>query len=142
MFHTSKQITRLERSLAGTVGTRATFQKIAEDLREGYKNRKFTRLKGRKRSQTVRSQPTDGQLYTIGCVSESETEFLEFNVDISRVLKLRFLLDTGAEISLIKSPKLIGTTEFDPSQRVRVKCVDGSVVETHGMVKVCISEDE
>jgi hypothetical protein len=37
---------------------------------------------------------------------------------------------------------LIGTTEFDPSQRVRVKCVDGSVVETHGTVNVCMHEGE
>jgi predicted aspartyl protease len=55
---------------------------------------------------------------------------------------LRFLLDTGAEVSLIKSPKLISTTEFDPSERVRVKCVDGSIVETHGTVSACLSEGE
>jgi hypothetical protein len=67
---------------------------------------------------------------------------LEFDVDISKVGRLRFLLDTGAEINLIKSPKLVGTTEFDPSQKMRVKCVDGSVVETHGAVKACLCEGD
>jgi hypothetical protein len=61
-------------------------------------------------------------------------------VDISNCGRLRFLLDTGAEVSLIKSPKLICTTEFDPSDRVRVKCVDGSIVETHGTIDTCVRE--
>lgn len=37
---------------------------------------------------------------------------------------------------------MISTTEFDPSERVRVKCVDGSIIETHGTVNVCLSEKE
>jgi hypothetical protein len=82
----------------------------------------------------------DGPYYSIGCIREGDSDFLEFDVDISKGERLKFLLDTGAEFSLIKSPKLIGTTEFDPSQRVRVKCVNGSIVETHGMVNECVSE--
>jgi hypothetical protein len=63
-------------------------------------------------------------------------------VDIGKGGNLRFLLDTGAEVCFIKSPKLISTTKFVPSERVRVKCVDGSIVETHGMVHACLSEGE
>ena len=49
-----------------------------------------------------------------------------------------FLIDTGADISLIKGNKLIGTTEYDPGRKVRVKCVDGSPIETHGIVEARI----
>ena len=44
-----------------------------------------------------------------------------------------FLIDTGADISLLKVDKLIGTTEYDPGRKVRVKCVVGSPIETHGV---------
>jgi hypothetical protein len=32
-----------------------------------------------------------------------------------------FLIDTGADISLLKGSKLIGTTEYDPEKKVKVK---------------------
>jgi len=43
-----------------------------------------------------------------------------------------FLIDTDADISLLKGTKLIGTAEYDPERKVKVKCVDGSPMETHG----------
>jgi len=45
------------------------------------------------------------------------------------------LIDTGADISLLKGNKLIGTTEYDPEKKVKVKCVDGSPMETHGILE-------
>jgi hypothetical protein len=42
-------------------------------------------------------------------------------------------------VSVVKSKKLTGTTEFEP-QQVKLKCVDGSVVETHGLVKAQVRE--
>jgi hypothetical protein len=33
---------------------------------------------------------------------------------------------------VIKSQKLIGTTEFEPQQKVRLKSVDGSIVRPTG----------
>jgi len=51
---------------------------------------------------------------------------------------LLFLIDTGADISLLKGNKLIGTTEYDPRSKVRVKCVDGSPIETYGIVEARI----
>jgi hypothetical protein len=41
-------------------------------------------------------------------------------VDVSKEGKLRFLVDTGADVSLIKSTKLIGEAEFNPERRVKV----------------------
>ena len=53
-------------------------------------------------------------------------DFLRLKVDISKEDILLFLIDTGADISLLKGNKLIGTTEYDPEKKVKVKCLDGS----------------
>ena len=39
---------------------------------------------------------------------------------------------SGTDISLLKSWRLLGTAQFEPRDRVRVKRVEGSVIETHG----------
>ena len=54
--------------------------------------------------------------------------------------KLRFLLDTGADISLVQSSTLLGNTAVDPQKKVRVKCLRGSIVETHGAVRLSICD--
>jgi len=59
-------------------------------------------------------------------------------VDISKENELLFLIDTGADISLLKGDNLIGNTEYDPERKVKVKCVDGSPMETHGVLEVRI----
>jgi hypothetical protein len=43
-------------------------------------------------------------------------------------------------VSIINSRKLIGTTEFEPQQKVRLKNVDGSTVETYGLVQAHVQE--
>jgi hypothetical protein len=35
---------------------------------------------------------------------------------------------------------LLGDTEFDPDSKLKVKCVDGALVETYGTVEACIQE--
>jgi len=37
-------------------------------------------------------------------------------VDISKENELLYLIDTGADISLLKEDNLIGTTEYDPKR--------------------------
>ena len=59
-------------------------------------------------------------------------------VDISKEDELLFLIDTGADISLLKGNKLIGTTEYDPENKEKVKCLDGSPMETHGVLEARI----
>ena len=49
-------------------------------------------------------------------------------------------MDSGADISLFKSCKLLGTAEFEPKDRVCVKSVEGSVIETHGSIETGILE--
>ena len=34
--------------------------------------------------------------------------------------ELYFLVDSGADISLVKSEKLLGTAEFEPRERMRI----------------------
>jgi hypothetical protein len=58
-------------------------------------------------------------------------------VDISKEKDL-FLVYTGADISLLRGNKLIGTTEYDAEKKVKVTCVDGSPMETLGTVEVKI----
>jgi hypothetical protein len=59
-------------------------------------------------------------------------------LDISKEDELLFLIDTGADISLLKGNKLIGITEYDPEKKVKVKCIGGSPMETHGVLEVRI----
>lgn len=61
-------------------------------------------------------------------------------MDIGKGNKLYFLVDSGADISLIKSEKLLGTATFEPRDRVRVKSVNGAIIETHGRIETRILE--
>jgi hypothetical protein len=62
-------------------------------------------------------------------------------LDVSKGDKLYFLVDSRADISLVKSRKLLGTAEFEPRDRVHVKSVDGSILETHGGIETRIRVD-
>jgi hypothetical protein len=64
--------------------------------------------------------------------------FLRLKVNISKGGELLLLVDTGADISLLKGEKLIGSTEYDPEGKVRVKSVDGSWIETYGKISATI----
>ena len=59
---------------------------------------------------------------------------------MSQEHKLHFLVDSGPDIRLVKSYKLLRTAEFEPKDRVRVKSIDGSVIETHGSIETRIRE--
>jgi hypothetical protein len=53
-------------------------------------------------------------------------------LDVGNGEQLRFLVDSGADISQLKSRRLLGTAGLEPRDRVLVKSVEGSVIETHG----------
>ena len=61
-------------------------------------------------------------------------------MDVGSEKELLFLVDSGADFSLLKSKRLIGTKEFEPQNRVRIRSVDGSVLETHGSIETNIFE--
>jgi hypothetical protein len=79
-------------------------------------------------------QQTDGPSYSLGCIGRENPEFLKLKVDVSKEDELLFLIDTGADVSLLKGNKLVWTTEYDPEGKVKVKCVDESPIETHGVI--------
>jgi len=56
-------------------------------------------------------------------------------MDISNGRELSLLVDTGADISLIKPDNLDKTRELDPDGRVKVKSVDGPIIETFGTIQ-------
>jgi len=62
------------------------------------------------------------------------------DLDVGNGEKLHLLVDSGADISLLKSRRLLGTAEFERRDRVRVKSVEGSVIETHGSIETKILE--
>jgi hypothetical protein len=76
-----------------------------------------------KRGRTVNSQSAGSQCYSV-----DEKEYIEFEVRESKTGRLKFLLDTGPGICLVKSTKLLSTTEFDPQQKVKVKSIDSSIL--------------
>jgi hypothetical protein len=59
-------------------------------------------------------------------------------VNISKADELLLLIDSGADVSILKGEKLIGSTEYDPEKRVRVKTVSGLLIETHGAIEAVI----
>jgi hypothetical protein len=59
---------------------------------------------------------------------------------MSEEKELLFLLDTGADVSVISSKKLIGTTKFEPRRKTWLKSVNEAVIETHGIVEAKIME--
>jgi ribosomal protein S27AE len=58
-------------------------------------------------------------------------------LDEKQGYKLHFLVDSRADISLVKSYKLLGD-EFKPKERVCIKCVEGSIIKTHGSIQTWI----
>jgi hypothetical protein len=85
-----------------------------------------------------KQQPIDGPVYSLGCIGQENLEFLRLQVDISSEDELLFLIDTGATVSLLKGNKVVGSTEYDPEKKVKVKCVVGSPVEANGVVQAKI----
>lgn len=56
--------------------------------------------------------------------------------------KLYLPVDSEADISLLKAQKLSGTAEFEPTEKIRIKSVEGSVIETHGSIEAKIQEGD
>jgi hypothetical protein len=88
-----------------------------------------------------RSKPSIGAVHVIGSDHKGATECIRLHMDISNGCELALLVDTGADISLIKPDNLDKTKKFDPGGRVKVKGVDGSVIETFGTVQTVVSVD-
>jgi hypothetical protein len=60
--------------------------------------------------------------------------------DISEGEELLLLVDTGADISILKPDRLDKTKQFDPERKMKVKGVSGSSIQTLGAVQVTMYE--
>ena len=56
-------------------------------------------------------------------MNREHSDYITLELDVSQGRKLNFLVDSGADISHVKSYKFLGTAEFEPKDRVRVKSV-------------------
>ena len=72
----------------------------------------------------------DRFLYSVGCTRIGRYDYVKLSLDVGSEKELLFLVDSGADISLLKSKRLIGTKEFEPQNKVKIRNVDGSVLET------------
>jgi len=96
---------------------------------------------GRRGNEVRRpEQPPDRLLYSVGSENKERCDYITLELDVSQGRKLQFLVDSGTDISLVKSYTLLGTAEFEPKDRVRVKSVEGPVIETHGSIETRIRE--
>ena len=81
------------------------------------------------RRAAARPSPPLSRLWTPRTVC-----YFRLCIDVGKEMLL-LLVDSRVDISLIKSERLVGTTKFEPEERVRMKSVDGSIIETHGSIR-------
>jgi hypothetical protein len=67
-----------------------------------------------KREEADREQPSSGRLYSTGCVGKNLRQYIGLDLDVTNENRLYLLLDSGTDVSLLKSKKLIGTVSFEP----------------------------
>jgi hypothetical protein len=62
------------------------------------------------------------------------------NLDVGNDCTLYLLVDSGADVSLLKSASMLGTAEFEPKESMRIRNVEGSVIETYGSIETKLLE--
>ena len=77
----------------------------------------------------------------IGNGKKTNTECIRLQTDVSNERELLLLVDTGADITLLKPNNLDKTRTYDPEGNVKVKGVDGSIIETLGTVRTVVKAD-
>ena len=87
-----------------------------------------------------RENPRIGSVNTLGCGDGTAAQYVRMRADISNGEELLLLVDTGADISILKPDKLDKTKRFNPEGRVKVKGVSGSSIQTLGTVPAVMYE--
>ena len=57
-------------------------------------------------------------------------------VDLGKTEKLRFLIDTGAEISIVKGNSLLPGINYEPTDSVTIKGISDAMMRTEGIVSL------
>lgn len=66
---------------------------------------------------------------SIGNGNRANTECVGLQKGARNTRELSLLVDTGADVSLLKPDNLDKTRKFDPDGRVKVKIAGGSIIE-------------
>jgi len=64
----------------------------------------------------------------------SRLDTVTIGVDLGKTRKLRFLIDTGAEICIIRGTKLKLEVNFEPANGISVKGISDALLRTEGTV--------
>jgi hypothetical protein len=64
----------------------------------------------------------------------SRLDTVTIGVDLGKTGKLRFLIGTGAEISIIRGAKLKPEVKFEPANGISVKGISDALLGTEGTV--------
>jgi hypothetical protein len=64
----------------------------------------------------------------------SRLDTITVGVDLGKTGKLRFLVDTGAEISIIRGTRLQPEVDFEPANGISVKGISDALLRTEGTV--------
>ena len=79
----------------GLYGT--TLQEATEETAD-----EWGRLVNGKRIRMIGQQPHDCLLYSVGCRPTRRCDYVSLTLDVGQKRKLLFLVDSGADISLLK----------------------------------------
>jgi transposase InsO family protein len=88
-----------------------------------------------------KNAPSIGTLNMVRGGHRTSTECVRLRTDASNGRELLLLVDTGADVSLLKPTNLDKSKLFDPDGRVKVKSVDGTIIETFGTVRTSVIVD-
>jgi hypothetical protein len=84
-----------------------------------------------------KSNPSIGLVNSVGSGDGTKTECVKLRTYISSGRELALLVDTGADVSLLKTDNLDKDGTFDPDGKIKVK----GVIETYGTVKTVVNSD-
>jgi hypothetical protein len=96
---------------------------------------------GREFRPPERDRPSIGSVHAVGSGRSMGTECVKLRLNISEGRELLSLVNSGADISLVRTETLGNAQTSDPENKIKVKTVNGSVIETLGTVESVICEE-
>ena len=70
--------------------------------------------------------------------SKSRLDTVKVGVDLSKTEKLKFLIDTGGEISIVKGASLNPGFNYEPTKGINVRGISNALLKTEGTVMLKI----
>jgi len=70
--------------------------------------------------------------------SKSRLDTVKVGVDLSKTEKLKFLIDTGGEISIVKGASLNPGFNYEPTKGINVRGISNALLKNEGTVTLKI----